>query len=299
MKSEERKILSTLLSSFPETKAMPPLKVGIIGGSGLSNPDILKDKTDKVVDTPFGKPSDALVLGKIGDVDCVLLSRHARGHTIMPGRVNYRANIWALKEEGCTHILVTTACGSLQEGIHPGDIVILDQFIDRTHHRLQTFYDGTPGGPAGICHIPLAEPFCPITSDFIYKTAQELGYSVHKGGTMLTIEGPRFSSKAESKMWNFWGAHCINMTTVPEVVLARESGLCYAAMGLITDYDSWREDTASVNVENVMKTFAENSRRATDVILKVIPKLKNYDWTAKLKENADLVKGSILLPHSY
>ncbi|XP_052775831.1 S-methyl-5'-thioadenosine phosphorylase-like isoform X2 [Mya arenaria] len=278
---------------------MTSIKVGIIGGSGLSNTDILKDKSEKTVETPFGKPSDNLLLGKIGDVDCVLLSRHARGHSIMPGRVNYRANIWALKEEGCTHIVVTTACGSLQEGIHPGDIVVLDQFIDRTHHRDQTFYDGTEGGPKGICHIPLAEPFCPITSEFIFNTATELDYKVHNGGTMLTIEGPRFSSKAESKMWNWWGAHCINMTTVPEVVLARESGLCYAAMGLVTDYDSWREDTASVNVEAVMKTFAENSKRATAVLLAVIPKLKEYDWSVKLKENADLVKGSVLLPHSY
>lgn len=278
---------------------MSAVKIGIIGGSGLSNPQLLENKQEKCVNTPFGKPSDALVIGTIRGVDCVLLSRHGRGHTIMPGKVNYRANIWALKEEWCTHILVTTACGSLQEGIHPGDIVVLDQFIDRTHMRVQTFYDGSEIAPKGICHIPLAEPFCPITSKMIYETAQELGFKVHKGGTMLTIEGPRFSSKAESKMWNSWGAHCINMTTVPEVVLARESGLCYAAMGLVTDYDSWREDTASVNVENVMKTFAANSARATEVLLNVIPKLKDHDWSAKLKENADLVKGSILLPHSY
>lgn len=278
---------------------MVKIKIGIIGGSGLSNAEILKDKTEKFVSTPYGLPSAALVIGKIADVDCVVLSRHGRGHTIMPGNVNYRANIWALKEEGCTHILATTACGSLQHGIQPGDIVVLDQLIDRTHRREQTFYDGNPASPKGICHIPLAEPFCPITSQFIFTTAKELNYSVHNKGTMLTIEGPRFSSKAESKLWNSWGVHCINMTTVPEVVLAREAGVCYAAMGLVTDYDSWREDTASVNVENVMKTFAENSKRALDVLFNVIPKLNNYDWTNKLKENEDLVTGSILLPHSY
>ncbi|KAH3775701.1 S-methyl-5'-thioadenosine phosphorylase-like isoform X3 [Dreissena polymorpha] len=284
---------------------MAAIKVGIIGGSGLSNPDILKERTEKQVETPFGKPSDVLLCGKIGDVECVLLSRHGRGHSIMPGHVNYRANIWALKEEGCTHILVTTACGSLQDGIHPGDIVVLDQFIDRTHHRQQTFYDRTEGGPKGICHMSMAEPFCPITSEFIYKTIQELNLNhelncnAHKTGTMLTIEGPRFSSKAESKMWNSWGAHCINMTTVPEVVLAKEAGICYAAMGLVTDYDSWREDTASVSVESVMNTMAENSKKATRVLLNVIPKLKEFDWTQKLKHNQDVVNGSILLSHSY
>jgi len=275
------------------------IKVGIIGGSGLSNPDILKDKTEKLVETPYGKPSDALILGTIQDVECVLLSRHGRGHTIMPGQVNYRANIWALKDQGCTHILVTTACGSLQEDFQPGDIVVLDQFIDRTHRQLQTFYDGSNPALPGICHIPMAEPFCPKTSKLIFETATELGLKVNLGGTMLTIEGPRFSSKAESKLWHAWGAHCVNMTTVPEVVLARESGLCYASMALVTDYDSWREDTASVNVENVLKTFAMNSERARNVILGVIPKLKAIDWTDTLKKNADLVKGSVMLPHSY
>lgn len=278
---------------------MSSVKIGIIGGSGLSSTNIIENKTEKFVDTPYGKPSDALLLGKIQGVDCVLLSRHGRGHSVMPGNVNYRANVWALKEEGCTHLLVTTACGSLQEGIHPGDIVVLDQFIDRTHTRAQTFYDGSEGSPCGICHIPLAEPFCPQTSEIVYKCAEELGYSCHKGGTILTIEGPRFSSKAESKLWHSWGAHCVNMTTVPEVILAKEAGLCYASMGLVTDYDSWREDTESVNVENVMKTFKENAARATAVILKVIPKLAEVDWTERLKANQELVKGAVLLPHSY
>lgn len=278
---------------------MSAIKIGIIGGSGLSNPDLLENRTEKLVDTPYGKPSDVLLLGKIQGVDCVLLSRHGRGHSIMPGNVNFRANVWALKEEGCTHLLVTTACGSLQEGYHPGDIVILDQFIDRTHTRKQTFYDGCEGSPKGICHIPLAEPFCPKTSEIMFQCAKELGYSCHNGGTMLTIEGPRFSSKAESKLWHSWGAHTVNMTTVPEVILAKEAGLCYASMGLVTDYDSWREDKESVNVENVLKTFKANAARATAVILKVIPKLKEIDWTKTLKANQDLVKGAVMLPHGY
>ncbi|KAK3599876.1 hypothetical protein CHS0354_022446 [Potamilus streckersoni] len=278
---------------------MPSVKIGIIGGSGLSNPDILENKQEKYVDTPFGKPSDALLLGAIQGVDCILLARHGRGHTIMPSNVNYRANLWALKEEGCTHVLVTTACGSLQENIHPGDIVVLDQFIDRTHKRQQTFYDGSLGAPKGICHLQMAKPFCPHTSQIIMECIRELDLRGHMGGTMLTIEGPRFSSTAESKMWNSWGAHTINMTTVPEVILAKELGLCYASMGLVTDYDSWREDVASVNVESVMATFAKNSERARSVILKAIPKIAAVDWTETLKVNQDLVMGSIILPHSY
>ncbi|XP_065759513.1 S-methyl-5'-thioadenosine phosphorylase-like [Muntiacus reevesi] len=141
------------------------MKIGVIGGTGLDDPEILEGRTEKYVDTPFGKPSDALVLGKIKNVDCVLLARHGRQHTIMPSKVNYQANIWALKEEGCTHIIVTTACGSLKEEIQPGDIIIIDQFIDRTTRRLQTFYDGNHSCARGVCHIPMAEPFCPKTRE--------------------------------------------------------------------------------------------------------------------------------------
>ncbi|XP_048972145.1 S-methyl-5'-thioadenosine phosphorylase isoform X3 [Canis lupus dingo] len=140
-------------------------KIGIIGGTGLDDPEILEGRTEKYVDTPFGKPSDALILGKIKNVDCVLLARHGRQHSIMPSNVNYQANIWALKEEGCTHVIVTTACGSLREEIQPGDIVIIDQFIDRTTKRPQTFYDGSHACARGVCHIPMAEPFCPKTRE--------------------------------------------------------------------------------------------------------------------------------------
>ena len=139
------------------------VKIGIIGGTGLDDPEILEGRTEKYVDTPFGKPSDALVLGKIKNVDCVLLARYGWQHTIMPSKVNYQVNIWALKEEGCTHVIVTTACGSLKEEIQPGDINIIDQFIDRTTRRLQTFYDGNHSCARGVCHIPMAEPFCPKT----------------------------------------------------------------------------------------------------------------------------------------
>ncbi|XP_012356224.1 S-methyl-5'-thioadenosine phosphorylase isoform X1 [Nomascus leucogenys] len=217
------------------------VKIGIIGGTGLDDPEILEGRTEKYVDTPFGKPSDALILGKIKNVDCVLLARHGRQHTIMPSKVNYQANIWALKEEGCTHVIVTTACGSLREEIQPGDIVIIDQFIDRTTMRPQSFYDGSHSCARGVCHIPMAEPFCPKTREVLIETAKKLGLRCHSKGTMVTIEGPRFSSRAESFMFRTWGADVINMTTVPEVVLAKEAGICYASIAMATDYDCWKE----------------------------------------------------------
>uniref|UniRef100_A0A668UH08 Purine nucleoside phosphorylase n=1 Tax=Oreochromis aureus TaxID=47969 RepID=A0A668UH08_OREAU len=222
-------------------------QIGIIGGSGLDDPDILEGRTERYVETPYGKPSDALILGKIKNVDCVLLARHGRQHTIMPSNVNYRANIWALREEGCTHLLVTTACGSLREEIQPGDIVIIDQFIDRTTKRSQTLYDGQPTSPPGVCHVPMAEPFCNKTREVLVEVARSLGVKCHVRGTMLTIEGPRFSSRAESLMFRQWGADVINMTTVPEVVLAKEAGLCYASIAMATDYDCWKEHEEAVS----------------------------------------------------
>ncbi|EHB12793.1 S-methyl-5'-thioadenosine phosphorylase [Heterocephalus glaber] len=161
---------------------------------GLYDPEILEGRSEKYVDTPFGKPSDALILGKIKNVDCVLLARHGRQHTIMLSKVNYRANIWALKEEGCTHIIVTTACGSLREEIQPGDIIIIDQFIGRTTSRPRTFYDGSHSCAKGMCHIPVAEPFCPKTREVLTETSKKLGLRCHSKGTVITIKGPRFSS---------------------------------------------------------------------------------------------------------
>ncbi|KAL8583792.1 hypothetical protein ACOMHN_036427 [Nucella lapillus] len=276
---------------------MGKVKIGIIGGSGLDNPELLENRREKVVNTAYGKPSDALILGTIKGTECVLLGRHGRGHTISPSNVNYRANIAALEGEGCTHVVVTTACGSLQENIHPGEIVLIDQFIDRTQGRKQTFYDGTPEAPPGICHIPMNEPFCSKTREILRQCVAELGLSHHACGTMLTIEGPRFSSKAESKLWHSWGAHCVNMSTVPEVVLANEKGLCYAALALVTDYDSWKEEAEAVHVELAVKTFKENAKRAIDVLLAAIPCIAQEDWADTLAEKQEIAKSSIMLPH--
>ncbi|XP_053274753.1 S-methyl-5'-thioadenosine phosphorylase [Pleuronectes platessa] len=273
-----------------------PIKIGIIGGSGLNDPDILEGRTERYVDTPYGKPSDALILGKIKNVECVLLARHGRQHTIMPSNVNYQANIWALREEGCTHLLVTTACGSLREEIQPGDIVIIDQFIDRTTKRSQTLYDGQATSPPGVCHIPMAEPFCNRTREVLVEVARSLGVKCHVRGTMLTIEGPRFSSRAESLMFRQWGADVINMTTVPEVVLAKEAGMCYASIAMATDYDCWKEHEEAVCVDNVMKTMKENANKASSILLTAIPQISQLDWSQTMKTLKSMAQSSVMLP---
>ncbi|XP_068090558.1 S-methyl-5'-thioadenosine phosphorylase isoform X1 [Hyperolius riggenbachi] len=276
--------------------AVHSVKVGIIGGSGLDDPDILEGRTEKYVDTVFGKPSDALILGKIKNVDCVLLARHGRQHTIAPSNVNFRANIWALMKEGCTHILVTTACGSLREEIQPGDVVVIDQFIDRTTKREQTFYDGAPCSLPGVCHIPMAEPFCSRTREVLIDVAKKLGIKCHNKGTMITIEGSRFSSKAESNMFRLWGADVINMTTVPEVVLAKEAGICYASVAMATDYDCWKEHEEAVSVDRVLKTLKENANKATSILLAAIPQIAAMDWTDTLQNMKTTVQMSVMLP---
>lgn len=270
------------------------VKIGIIGGSGLDNPDILEDRAEKHVKTPFGDPSDALIYGKIGGVECVLLARHGRGHSVMPSNINNRANVHALKEAGCTHLVVTTACGSLQNHVKPGDIVFPDQFIDRTTKRVQTFYDGSCDLYQGVMHIPMHTPFCPHTRKILIESAEQVGLHHHPVGTVLTIEGPRFSSKAESKLWHSWGASVINMTTVPEVVLAKEAGLCYAAIAMATDYDSWHDEEEAVSVEAVLATFKDNAAKASKILRHAIPKIAAQDWSAVIGENQAVAKSSIM-----
>ncbi|MEK6845853.1 MAG: S-methyl-5'-thioadenosine phosphorylase, partial [Nanoarchaeota archaeon] len=279
------------------------LKIGIIGGSGLENPNILQEAREVEVITLYGKPSSSLKVGKISGVEVVLLSRHGRTHSIMPTNVPNQANIWALKEQGCTHILASTACGSLREEIKPGDFVFINQFIDRTTKRAQTFYSGghkffSNNHPplymkdatnmfdylrpsvyeeGKVCHIPMAEPFCSKLRLLLDQSAHELGLPCHKEGTMITIEGPRFSTKAESKMFRSWGADVINMSTVPEVVLAREAGICYAAVAMSTDYDCWREAEEAVNIEQVLKVFKKNAETVIQLFLHTLPKIKEWE----------------------
>lgn len=270
---------------------MTKVKIGIIGGSGLNKPGILEGGTERVVQTPFGPPSDVLIEGQISGVDCVLLARHGREHTINPSNINYRANIWALKDAGCTHVIVSSATGSLQEDIKPGDLVIVDSFIDRTFKRENTFYDGSSMSPfKDVVHMPMEPAFCSKTRSLLLKTANDLGLPVHEGGSVVTIEGPRFSSKAESNLFRLQGASLVNMTLVPEVCLAREAGLLYAAVAMATDYDCWR--CSVVNVVEVLKNLRANAKKVEKLFLAVIPKIAEQNWDNELKCMKDMLKYS-------
>jgi 5'-methylthioadenosine phosphorylase len=248
------------------------IKIGIIGGSGLDDPKILADYKEIEVDTPYGKPSSPLTIGKLSGVEVVILARHGKNHTIMPTNVPFQANIWALKEQGCTHILATSACGSLREDIKPGDLVLADQFIDRTTRRNCTFYEQDK-----ICHIPMAEPFCPKLRKLTSKSCEKLGLRHHHLGTVITIEGPRFSTKAESNMFRMWKADVINMSTVPEVVLAREAGICYQVIAMSTDYDCWHESEKPVDIAMVLETMRQNSENVKKLLLVMIPLIRHTE----------------------
>ena len=247
------------------------VKIGIIGGSGLDNPDILQNSRDLYVDTIYGKPSSLLKIGKIHGKDVVLLARHGREHTIPGTQINFRANIQALKDIGCNYIISTTAVGSLREEIGRGDFVILDQFIDFTRHRKITFHESFK--PHEPIHISMAEPFDRNLRKILIDSAEELGLKYHNKGTVITIEGPRFSTKAESKMFRLWGADVINMSIAPEVILANEIGIPYASIAMSTDFDCWKEDEDAVTWEEVLKVFKENSEKVTKLLLLAIGKI--------------------------
>ena len=249
------------------------IKIGIIGGSGLENPDILKKAKSIKVDTPYGKPSSDLIEGEINGVKIVILSRHGKQHTIPPTQINNRANIHALKERGCTLILATTACGSLREEIDRGHIVILDQFIDFTKHRKTSFFEEF--APGELKHTPMAYPFNKNMRKILIETCKELDLKCHKRGTVVTIEGPRFSSYAESTMFRMWGADIINMSTAPEVILANEAGIPYAAIAMSTDYDCWKTDEDPVTWEEVISVFNQNVGNVLNLITKFIVKISN------------------------
>ncbi len=235
--------------------------LGIIGGSGLYAMDGLEDRREETADTPWGAPSDTLVRGRIGKAELVFLPRHGRGHRLPPSDVPYRANIAALKQAGVTDILSISACGSLREDIAPGDFVAVDQFIDRTVARESSFF-----GPGLVAHVSMADPVCARLSALAADAAEAAGASVHRTGTYLAMEGPQFSSRAESHLYRQWGADVIGMTNLPEARLAREAELPYATLAMVTDYDCWREGTEAVSVSNVLEIMAANTARARTAI---------------------------------
>lgn len=244
------------------------VKIGIIGGSGLDDPALLERADEVTPETPYGAPSSAITTGALRGVEVAIIARHGKKHTIYPSAVNFRANIWALKSVGCTHIIATTACGSLREEIEPGHLVFPDQFIDRTTKRASTFYDGDK-----VCHIPMAEPFCPNLRSLLIEGAHRCGIPHHPRGTVVTIEGPRFSTKAESHLFRSWGCDIINMTTVPEVTLAREAGLCYASVAMSTDYDCWHDTQEHVTIEMVFEIMKRNAQNVIRLILETLPRI--------------------------
>ncbi len=241
--------------------------VAIIGGSGLYDPGIVEDPVEVKVSTPYGNPSDNIVVGKVGGVSVAFLPRHGRGHRIPPHAINYRANIYALKALGAKWVISVSAVGSLRWDYKPGDFVVPDQFIDMTKSRPYTFYDG----PVTV-HVSMADPFCEDLRRRLVEAARSLGYPVHDRGTYICIEGPRFSTRAESRVWkDVFKADIIGMTLVPEVNLACEAQMCYATLAMVTDYDVWAE--RPVTAEEVERVMLENVKRAREVLYKVIPGL--------------------------
>ncbi len=248
------------------------IKIGIIGGSGLENPDILKNQEQYVVNTPFGTLASPLLTGTICNKETVILSRHGWDHTVPPSQVNNRANLYALKQAGCTHIIASTACGSLREEIGRGDLVIPDQLIDFTHQRIHTFYEEFE--PGRMKHTSMPDPFDGNLRSLIISSAKNIGLKIHPEGTVITIEGPRFSTRAESRMFRLWGADIINMSVAPEAILANELGIPYAVIAMSTDYDSWKEDEVPVVWEEVLAVFSKNVNNFIQLLLEVIGSIK-------------------------
>jgi 5'-methylthioadenosine phosphorylase len=253
------------------------VKIGIVGGSGLDDPKLLSDFEEKELNTPYGKPSSKYVCGKISGVEVCILARHGKKHDISPSLVNYRANIHGFKMLGCTHILATSAVGSLREEIKPGNLVFPSQFIDFTKLRKNTFFDSI----GEVKHTSMAEPFDSNLRKLLCKCCDELKLDYNSDKTIITVEGPRFSTKAESHMFRSWGADIIGMTNFPEVALANEIGIPYQTISMSTDYDCWKDDVEGVSFEMVLKTMNENSEKVKKLLLAAIPKIDKMNKKVK------------------
>ena len=242
--------------------------IGIIGGSGLYDIAGLERKQWRRVETPWGEPSDELLFGELDGVQCVFLPRHGRAHRLSPTHLNYRANIDALKRSGVTDVLSLSAVGSLKEELPPGHFVIVDQFIDRSFAREKSFF-----GAGCVAHVSVADPVCPRIGDVAEVAAQGIGLPVTRGGTYLVMEGPQFSTRAESNLYRSWGCSVIGMTNMPEAKLAREAELCYATVAMVTDYDCWHDGHDAVSVEAVVKVMQENADAARRLVRAIVPEL--------------------------
>ena len=242
--------------------------VGVIGGSGLYEMEGLEDLQTITLKTPFGEPSDAYVVGHLEGVKVVFLPRHGKGHRIQPSSVNFRANIFGMKKLGAEWIIGVSAVGSMKESIHPGDMVIPNQFIDQTKGRPSTFFsDGIVG------HISFADPVCPVLSRILFEAGKEVGAAVQKDGTYICIEGPQFSTRAESRLYRTWGVDVIGMTNIPEAKLAREAEICYSTIAFATDYDCWHESAEDVSIGEVLRILAQSTKIAKSAIRLAIKRL--------------------------
>jgi len=260
---------------------MPHAKIGVIGGSGLYEIEGISGVEEVSLNTPFGPPSDKIVVGKLEGVNVAFLPRHGRGHRIPPTDVPFRANIYALKSLGVERIIAINSVGSLKADLKPGELLIPDQLIDRTRSRVNTFFRESIA-----VHIPFADPFCPVLSRVVYEAAQKAGATVHKGGTYVVMEGPAFSTRAESRLHRSWGADVIGMTALPEAKLAREAEICYAVIACITDYDSWHEGFEPVTAEIIINTLRQNIATAKKIIklaLGKIPEKRDCDCGSALR----------------
>ena len=262
---------------------MAEAKIGVIGGSGLYEMSGLVDLHEVRLNTPYGLPSDVITIGQIEGIATAFLPRHGRGHRLLPSEVPTVANIYALKELGVERIISVSAVGSLKEEVHPLDILVPDQLIDRTKQRQSTFF-----GAGAVAHIGFADPFCPTLSDILAEEANNVGATLHKGGTYVVIEGPAFSTRSESFLYKSWGASIIGMTALPEAKLAREAEICYATLALVTDFDTWHETEESVSVELVIGNLVKNVERSREIIGKAVPRLtreRNCACATALKDS--------------
>lgn len=242
--------------------------IGLIGGSGLYDIDGLEEKEWRRVETPWGAPSDELLFGRLNGVRCVFLPRHGRGHPIPPSELNFRANIDALKRSGVTDIVSLSAVGSLREDLPPGKFLLVDQFIDRSFAREKTFF-----GRGCVAHVGMADPVSARMGDVIAELAEKIGVDMVRGGTYLVMEGPQFSTRAESELYRQWGCSVIGMTNMPEAKLAREAEMCYASIAMVTDYDCWHDDHDSVTVDAVVAVMTQNAAKARALVKAIIPEL--------------------------
>ena len=264
---------SKILEKDSNSEFLKNARLGVLGGSGLYSIASLKNVKEVAIATPYGKPSDSLRIGNLGGMEVIFLARHGRHHTFTPTAIPYRANIWALRSLNVRWILSTSAVGSLQEQVRPLDLVVPDQFIDRTHQRPLTFF-----GDGAVAHVTMADPFCPTLSRLVAEEGEQLmpeGRQLHREGTYLAMEGPAFSTRAESRLYRSWGCNVIGMTNHTEARLAREAEIAYSSLSMVTDYDCWHEGFGNVTVDMVIDNLSINAKLATKIIEAIARRISN------------------------